>query len=87
MNFTTVPKANFNFGRVHIDVHTRWVHLHVQHIDRLALAVEDVLISTPRAVGDDFVTHKSAIDIGKLLISTGASGIGRACPTSHMHRP
>ena len=61
---------------MHVHVHARRVDLDVQHIHRLALAVQHVFIGAAGGVGDDLVAHKAAVDITKLLVGAGAGGIG-----------
>ena len=86
VNFTAVAKANLNFGRVHIDIHTLGVHLQIQDVNGLTLTVQHIFIGTACTMRDDFVTHKAAVHIRKLLICPRPRCIGCACTTAHMDR-
>ena len=78
-----VPKAHFNFGRVHIYIYPRWVHLDVQRVHRLAVAVQHVFIGAARRMAEHLVAHIAAIDIGKLLVGAGAGGIRNTGTAPH----
>ena len=77
MHLASVPKAHFDFGRVHVDVHPRRFDFHVQHIHRLAVAVQHVFIGGSRRVGDDFVADIPLVDVGKLLVSAAPGVVGQ----------
>ena len=86
MDFTAIAKSDFNFGGMNIHIHTGWVHLQVQHIDGLALAMQHVFIGTACAVGNDFIANKTAVDISELLVGAGARCIWRAGTPANMNR-
>ena len=86
VNFTAVPKAHFYFCGMDIDIHAGGVHLQIQDVDGLSLAVQYIFISTARTMRDDLVTNKAAVDIRKLLIGTCTRCIRGAGATPHMHR-
>ena len=86
MHFSTVAEPYFNFGGVNIDIHTRGVHLQIQHIHRLSVTMKHIFIGTARAMRDDFVSHKAAVHISKLLVRTRSRCIGCAGSAPDMHR-
>ena len=86
MNFAAVSETHFNFGGVDVDIDAGGVHLHIQHIDRLTLTVQHIFVGAACTMRDDFVAHKSPIDISKLLIGSGPCHIGYAGTAAHMHR-
>ncbi len=71
MHLAAVAKAHLDLGRVHVDVHPRRIDADVQHVHRLALAVQHVLVGGARGVGDDLVAHEAAVDPGVLLVGAG----------------
>ena len=77
VHFTAVAKAHFDLGGVHIHIHPGRVHLDVQRIDRLFLAVQHVFVSTFGRMGEDFVAHKAAVDVAVLLVGAAARRIGQ----------
>ena len=68
MHFTTVAKAHFDFGGVHVDIDPGGVERDEQGVDRLAVAVQHVFVGAARGVGDGLVAHVAAVDIGKLPV-------------------
>ena len=85
VHFAAVTKAHFDLGGVHVHVHTRGVHVQVQRIDGLALAVQHVFIGAAGGVGEHLVAHKAAVHIAKLLVGPGAGGVGNAHAPPHPH--
>ena len=85
MHFAAVAKAHLDLGRVHVHIDTRRVDLDIQGIHRLAVAVQHVFIGAACAVAEHFVAHKTAIDIGELLIGARTGGVGGAgaAPDTH----
>ena len=69
VHFAAVAKPQFDFGGVHVHIHTGRVHADVQGIHRLALTVQHIFISTAGCVAQHPVAHIAAIHIGKLMIS------------------
>ena len=63
---------------MHVHIHPRRLDLDVQHIHRLAVAVQHVFIGAASGVGDDLVAHIALVDIGKLLVSAAAGVVGQA---------
>ena len=70
---------------MHIHVYARRVHVQVERIDRLALAVQHVFVGAACGVGEHFVAHKAAIHITKLLVGARACGIRHADTAPHPH--
>ena len=83
--FAAVTKAHFDLGGVHVHVHPRRVHVQVQRIDGLALAVQHVFIGAAGGVGEHLVAHKAAVYIAKLLVGPGARGVGNTHAAPHPH--
>ena len=75
VHFTAVPEADFDFGRVHIHIDPCRLHLDIQRINWLAVAMQHVRVGAASGVADDLVAHVAAIDIGKLLVGSAAGGI------------
>ena len=86
VHLAAVAKAHLDLGRVHVDIDPRRIHTDVQHVHRLALAVQHVLVGGARGVGDDLVAHEAAVDVGELLVGAGARGVGQAGAAAHAHR-
>ena len=78
VDFAAVAKADFDFGRVHIHIDARRVHLHIKHIHRLAMTVQHIFVSAAGRVRQHFVPHKAAVDIGELLVRPRTGGIRNA---------
>ena len=78
VHLATIAKAHLDLGRVNVDVDARRVQLQVQHVDRLARAVQHVVKGRARGVADDLVAHEAAVDVGVLLVGAGACGVGQA---------
>ena len=68
MHLTAIPKAHLDFGGVHVDIHPCRFDFHIQHIHRLAVAVQHVFVGGSSRVGDDFVADEALVDVGKLLV-------------------
>ena len=85
VHFAAVTKAHFDLGGVHVHVHPRGVHVQVQRIDGLALAVQHVFIGAAGGVAEYLVAHKAAVHIAKLLVGPGAGGVGNAHAAPHPH--
>ena len=85
MHFAAVAKAHFDFGRVYVHIDSGRVDLDIQRIHRLAVAVQHILVGAAGGVGENFVAHVATIDVGKLLVGAGASGVGQtgAAPDAH----
>ena len=83
VHLAAVAKTHLDLGGVHVDVNPRWVHGQVQRVDRLAVAVQHVFVSTAGRVGQHLVAHKAAIHVTKLLVGTRARGIRDADATPH----
>ena len=83
MHLAPIAKAHFDLGRMHVHIHPRRLDLHVQHIHRLAVAVQHVFVGRSRRVGDDFVADEALVDVGKLLVGAAAGVVGDACAASH----
>ena len=82
-----VPKAHLDLGRVHIHIDQRGVDLHEQGVGGLFVAVQHVFVSAARPVHDHLVAHKTAIDIGELVVGARASGVGQTRAADHLERP
>ena len=82
MHFTAVAKTHFDLGRVHVHIDPRRVDVYVQRIHRLALAVQHVFVGAAGGVRQHLVAHIAPVDIGKLLVGSGAGGVrnARAAP-------
>ena len=85
VHLAAVAKTQLDFGGVHIHIDTRWVHVDVQGIHRLALSMQHIFIRTAGRVGQHAVAHIAAIDIGKLVVGTCTRCIGQTGATHHMH--
>jgi hypothetical protein len=85
VHLTAVAKTHLNLGRMHVHVHARWVNLHIQGIDWLAVSMQHVFVSAAGRVGHHFVAHIAAVDVGKLVVATRTCGIGHASATDHGH--
>ena len=86
VHVAAVAKAHLNLGRVHVYIHPRRVHLDVQRIYRLAMAVQHVFIRAACGVSQHLVTHKTAVHVAELLVGARAGCIGDACAAPHAHR-
>ena len=78
VHFAAVTKAHFDLGGVHVHVYPRRIHLHVQRINGLLVAVQYIFICTFGRMGEYLVAHKAAIDVAVLLIGPAARSIGQA---------
>ena len=78
MDGTPVAKAHLDLGRVHVDIHQLGRDLQEQHVGRLAAAMQLVLVGRAHGVGDQAITHITAVDEEVLLVSTAAGGFGQA---------
>ena len=83
MHLAPIAKTHFDLGRMHVDIHPRRLNLNVQHIHRLAVAVQHVFVGRSRCMGDDFVADEALVDIGKLLVGAAAGVVGDAGSSSH----
>ena len=87
VHLAAVAEAHLDLGRVHVDVDARRVDLDVQHVDRLALAVQHVLVGAARRVGEHLVAHEAAVDVGELLVGARARRVGDAGAAADAQRP
>ena len=85
VHFAAVPKAHFNLGWMHVHVDAGRVHLDIQRVDRLAVAVQHVFIRAAGGVGEHLVAHIATVHIGKLLVGAGAGGVRDAGPSPDPH--
>ena len=76
MNLPAVSEANFDLGWMNVDVHTRWIHIHVQSVNGLSSTVQDITVGTFCGVGDDFVPDKATINVGELMVGLGPCSVG-----------
>ncbi len=83
MHFAAIAKAHFDFGGVHVHVHAHGVHFKVQHIHRLAVAVQHVFIRHARRMRNDLVAHIAAIDVGVLLVGSAAGKVRQTAAPMH----
>jgi hypothetical protein len=86
MDLAAVAKPHFDLGRMHVHIHPHRIHIKVNRVDRLALAVQHVFEGAAHPVHDDLVAHKAAIDVGVLMVGPGAGMVGQADPAVHPHR-
>ena len=70
VHFTAVAEPHLNFGRVHVHIHTGRVDGDEQHVNSLALPVQDIVIGAAHPMPNDFVAHKAAVDISELLVGS-----------------
>ncbi|OQC04658.1 MAG: hypothetical protein BWX79_02451 [Alphaproteobacteria bacterium ADurb.Bin100] len=70
---------------MHVHVDPRRVHLDVERIHRLALAVQHVLVGAARRVGQHLVAHEAPVDVGELLVGAGAGHVRQAGAAAHAH--
>ena len=86
VHLAAVTETHFDLGRVHVDVHPQRIDLDHQNVDRLALAVQHVLVGAACCMGDDLVAHVAAVDIGVLLVGAAAGVVGQATAAAHAYR-
>ena len=84
MDFAAIAKAHFDLGGVHVDVHTRRVHLDIEGVDGLLVAMQHIFISGTGRVGQHLVAHKAAVDIAKLMVRARARSIGHTSAAGDM---
>ena len=84
VHLAAVAKTHLDLGRVHVDIDACRVDVDVQRIDRLALAMQDVLIGAAGGVGDDLVAHKSAVDVAELLVGPRPGRVRNAGPAPNL---
>ena len=68
---------------MHVDIHPVGRNVDVEHIDGLAVAMQDVFVGAAGGVCDDLIAHKTAVHIGELLIRSCPSVIGQARSPTH----
>jgi hypothetical protein len=73
----SIAKTYLNLGRVHVDVHAERIDFQEQHEGRVALVVQDVLVSLAQRVGNQLVAHEAAVDEEVLSIAAAARESGR----------
>ena len=78
MDGTGIAEAHLDLGRVHVDVDARRVDLDEQHVGRLLLAVQHVLVGGAQRVGDEAVAHVAAVDVDVLVVAARARRGGQA---------
>ena len=78
VDLARVAKAHLDLGRVHVDVDALRRDLDEQHVDRLAAAVQHVLVGRAHRMRDELVAHEPAVDIDELLVGAGARRIRHA---------
>ncbi len=71
---------------MHVHIDARRVDLEVQHIRRLAAAVQHVLVRGARGVRKQLVTHETPIHVDVLLVAARACGVGNAGAAVHAQR-
>jgi len=86
VHLAPVAKAHLDLGRVHVDVDARGVDLQVQHVHRLALAVQHVFVGAAHRVRQHLVAHEAAVDVEELLVVARARRVGNAGTADHAHR-
>ena len=83
MHFPAVTKTHLDLGRVHVHIHPQGIDVHIQHIHRLALAMQHIFISRARGMRDHLVAHETAIDVGILLVGAAARKVRQAAASMH----
>ena len=73
-----IAEAHLDLGRVHVDVDARRVDLDEQHVGRLLLAVQHVLVGGAQRVRDQAVAHVAAVDVDVLVVAARARRGGQA---------
>ena len=68
MNGLTVPKPNFAFSGVDVDIDERWVKIQRKHEGRLSISVQHIAVGTPNSVHQHPVANRSTVDIKVLII-------------------
>ena len=86
VHLAAVAEAHLDLGRVHVHVDARGVDLEVEHVDRLALAVQHVLVGAAHRVRQHLVAHETAVDVEELVVGARARRIGDAGAADHAHR-
>ena len=66
---TRLAKAHLDLGWVHIHIDARRVELKKKDIRRMAAAVQDVGIGFAHCMGEQLVTHETAIDEEELRVA------------------
>ena len=69
-----VAEPHFALGRVHVDIDAPRIHLERQHVRRVAVVVQHVLIGLAQRVGKHFVAHETAVDEPVLRVARAAGG-------------
>ena len=72
MHLAAVAKAHLDLGRVHVHVHALGGDFQVEHVHRLALAVQHVLVGGARGMLQHLVAHVAAVHVGVLLVGARA---------------
>ena len=83
MHRATVPKSHFDLGRVDVHIDQRGIDFHEQGVGRLLVSVQHVFVSAACAMHDHLVAHKTAIDIGKLVVRARSGGVGQTGAADH----
>lgn len=73
MHHAPITEAHFVFGRVHVDVHHRWVDLKEQHKCRVPPVEQHIAIRLAHRVGYQFVAHCAAVhkEVLQVRLATG----------------
>ncbi len=81
MDGARVAKPHLGLGRVHVHVHAQRIELEKQHIGRVPIAVQQVLVGLAQRMREQLVAHEAAVDEGELGIARTARERGRAGKT------
>ena len=71
-----IAEAHFDLGRVHIRIHQRRVEFQEQHVGRMAVVMQHVVVGLAHCMRENLVAHETAVD-EKILRVARAAGVGR----------
>ena len=57
-----IAETHLGLGRVHVDVYLRRVDLEEQHVGRVAVVMQHILVRLADRMGGELVAHGAAID-------------------------
>ena len=61
-------KTHLNFGRMHVHIDLLRADFDKKHIAGLALTVQHIVKGRTHRMGDEFVPHKTTVDVNILLV-------------------
>ena len=83
VHLTAIAKTHFNFGGMHIHIHTGGVDLDIQGIHRLTVTMQHIFIRAACGMHDHFVSYKATVHIRELMVCARTRGVRYACTSQH----